>query len=127
MDVNMVNQGGQSSYDSTVKENVNVSTGVNAEQVSEPVSVGYSADEKDTQKKEYQEKDIKKAADKLNKFLEDNNTHVEYEFHDKFKNTVIIKIVDDAGKTIKEIPPKKLLDVVAKMCEMAGILIDKKA
>ncbi|SKA72712.1 flagellar protein FlaG [Clostridium sp. USBA 49] len=77
--------------------------------------------------KDIQEKDLKNAVDKLNKFLEDNKTHAEYEIHDKL-NDVMIKIVDDnTGKVIKEIPPQKILDMVAKMCEIVGILFDKKA
>lgn len=74
-----------------------------------------------------QENDIKKAVDKLNKFLEDDRTHIEFEVHDKFKNDYIIKIVDDStGKVIQELPPKKLLDMVAKMCEAVGVIFDKK-
>ena len=39
----------------------------------------------------------------------------------------MIKIVDDdTGDVIAEIPPKKILDTVAKMCELIGVLIDKK-
>ncbi|GLC32327.1 flagellar protein FlaG [Clostridium omnivorum] len=77
--------------------------------------------------KDTDEKAIKKAVDKLNKFLEDDKTHAEYEVHDKFRD-IMIKIVDDkTGKVIQEFPPKKILDMVAKMCEMVGVLFDKKA
>lgn len=74
------------------------------------------------------EDDVKKAVDKLNMFLEDNNTIAEYEFHKKFSNDLMIKIVDKNTKeVIKEFPPEKILDMVAKMCEMVGVLFDKKA
>lgn len=70
---------------------------------------------------------LKNSVDKLNKFLEDENVHAEYEIHDKLKD-VMIKIVNsDTKEVIMEIPPKKILDMVAKMCEMVGILVDKKA
>lgn len=73
------------------------------------------------------EKEVNKAIDKINKFLEDNKSHAEYEIHDKFKD-VMIKIVDDkTGEVIQELPPKKILDMVAKMCELVGVLFDKKA
>lgn len=82
---------------------------------------------KSSEKGEIKEKDLKNALDKLNKFLEDNRTHAEYQVHDKL-NDVMIKIVDDkTGDVIREIPPKKILDMVAKMCEMVGVLFDKKA
>lgn len=79
-------------------------------------------------KKTIEEKDIKKSVDKLNKFLQGEKTHVEFERHDKFKNEFIIKIIDDETKeVIKELPPKKILDMVAKMCELAGIMFNETA
>lgn len=78
--------------------------------------------------KNIKEKDVKKAVDKLNKFLEGEKTHVEFERHDKFKSEFIVKIVDNETKeVIREVPPKKILDMVAKMCELAGVMFDKKA
>ena len=75
----------------------------------------------------FSDKDIEKSVEKLNKFLEDENVHAVYERHDKF-NTIMIKIVDNNTKeVVAEYPPKKILDMVAKMCEMVGILVDKKA
>lgn len=75
----------------------------------------------------YKLEDINKAVDKLNKFVEDEDIHAEYEVHDKF-NQIMIKIIDNKTKDVLlEVPPKKILDMVAKMCEMVGILVDKKA
>lgn len=125
MDVSMVNQGGQYNYETSLTENANVNNSNASTNIS--VSNDQANNSEDNSSNNIKEKDVKKAVDKLNQFLEDDNTHVEYEMHDKFKNDIIIKIVDEAGKTIQEIPPKKLLDVIAKMCEMAGILLDKKA
>lgn len=70
--------------------------------------------------------DTKKAVDKLNKLLEDAPTHLEYEIYGKL-NSVMIKVVDDNTKeVIKEIPPKKIVDMVDKLCELAGLFMDKK-
>ena len=75
----------------------------------------------------YKLEEVHKAVDKLNKFMEDEDIHAEYEVHDKL-NQIMIKIVDNKTKDVLlEIPPKKILDMVAKMCEMVGILVDKKA
>ncbi len=42
-------------------------------------------------------------------------------------NRVTIKIVDKKTKeVIKELPPEKTLDMIAKVWEMAGILVDEK-
>ena len=42
-------------------------------------------------------------------------------------NRVTIKIVDkDTKKVIKELPPEKTLDMIAKVWEMAGLMVDEK-
>jgi len=77
--------------------------------------------------KENSEKEIKNAVNKINKFLEGEGTHLQYEKHDVL-NEMIVKVIDNnSNEVINEIPNKKILDMVAKMCEMAGILVDKKA
>jgi flagellar protein FlaG len=73
------------------------------------------------------EKDVEKAVDKLNKLLEDNTTHAEYEFYGKSKN-LTVKIVNNKTKeVVQELPPKKIIDMIDKLCELAGIFVDKKA
>lgn len=67
---------------------------------------------------------IKKAVEQLNK----NMSHSEavFGFHDA-TNRVTIKIIDkDTKEVIKELPPEKTLDMIAKVWEMAGILVDEK-
>ena len=77
--------------------------------------------------KENNEIEVKNAVSKINKVLEGEGTHLQYEKHDVL-NEMIIRIIDNnTNEVIKEIPSKKILDMVAKMCEMAGILVDKKA
>ena len=42
-------------------------------------------------------------------------------------NRVTIKIVDKKTKeVIKEFPPEKTLDMIAKVWEMAGLMVDEK-
>lgn len=127
MELRGIGQGGQVNFD-TVKNidkgNSNNSVDVKVQDVNETSGKDLAVASKD---KDIDEKAIKKAVDKLNKFLEDDKTHAEYEVHDKLKD-IMIKIIDDnTGKVIQEFPPKKILDMVAKMCEMVGILFDKKA
>lgn len=86
-------------------------------------------DNEDHLKKECKEnidkKELDKSLKKLNRFLEDDSVHAEYSVHEDFR-TVMVKIIDDATKeVILEIPPKKILDMVASMCKQFG-LIDKK-
>lgn len=67
---------------------------------------------------------IKKAVDQMNKKME--NSEAVFGIHDG-TNRVTIKIVDkDTKKVIKELPPEKTLDMIARVWEMAGILVDEK-
>lgn len=46
---------------------------------------------------------------------------------DEATNRITIKIVDkDSKKIIKELPPEKTLKMIAKVWEMAGMLVDEK-
>lgn len=54
------------------------------------------------------------------------NTEAIFGIHEG-TNRVTIKIVDKESKeVIKELPPEKTLDMIAKVWEMAGILVDEK-
>lgn len=55
-----------------------------------------------------------------------DRTRCEYSYHKK-TNRVSIKVLDeDTGEVIREIPPEKSLDMLQKMWEMAGILVDER-
>ncbi len=67
---------------------------------------------------------IKKAVEELNKKM--MNSEAIFGVHDE-TNRVTIKIVDKESKeVIKEFPPEKTLDMIAKVWEEAGILVDEK-
>lgn len=75
----------------------------------------------------FHEKMIEKSIDKANKELEKFNRRVEYEVHEKTK-TVMFRIKDiNTGEIIKEIPPEKIQDMIAKMWELAGLFVDEQA
>lgn len=67
---------------------------------------------------------IRKAVDEIDKKA--HNSEAVFGIHDA-TNRVTIKIVDkDTKKVLKEYPPEKTLDMIAKVWEMAGLLVDKK-
>ena len=67
---------------------------------------------------------IKKAVEKLNKNM--MNSEAVFGIHEE-TNRVTIKIVDKETKeVIKELPPEKTLDMIAKAWELAGILVDER-
>ena len=67
---------------------------------------------------------ISKAVDEINKKA--HNSEAVFGIHDA-TNRVTIKIVDkDTKKVLKEYPPEKTLDMIAKVWEMAGLMVDEK-
>lgn len=67
---------------------------------------------------------IKKAVEKLNKNMPQSEAI--FGIHEE-TNRVTIKIVDKETKeVIKELPPEKTLDMIAKAWELAGILVDER-
>jgi flagellar protein FlaG len=67
---------------------------------------------------------IKKAIDNLKAQLP--NSEVKFGIHEK-TDRVTIKLVDkDTKEVIKEFPPEKTLDMIAKCMEIAGVLMDEK-
>lgn len=67
---------------------------------------------------------IRKAVETLNKKM--TNSVAVFGIHEG-TNRVTIKIIDkDTKDVIKELPPEKTLDMIAKVWEMAGILVDER-
>ncbi|MCR4764542.1 MAG: flagellar protein FlaG [Lachnospiraceae bacterium] len=77
------------------------------------------------QQQEAQNERIKEAISKLNKNINGNEEAV-FGIHEG-TNRVTIKMVDkDTKKVVKEFPPDKTLDMIAKVWELAGIMVDEK-
>lgn len=67
---------------------------------------------------------IKKAVEEINKKA--NNSEAVFGIHEA-TNRVTIKIVDKQTKeVIKEFPPDKTLDMISRVWEMAGLMVDEK-
>ncbi|MCR5107895.1 MAG: flagellar protein FlaG [Lachnospiraceae bacterium] len=68
---------------------------------------------------------IKKAVEELNKKMMQRSEAL-FGIHED-TNRLTIKIVDQKSKEVlKEYPPEKTLDMIAKVWEMAGIIVDEK-
>lgn len=69
---------------------------------------------------------MEQAIAEANKILKPTNKSFTYSVHDE-THEIMIKIKDNStGEIIKEIPSEESLDRVAKMRELAGIVIDEK-
>lgn len=69
---------------------------------------------------------VKKVVEKANKQLSMRKSTLEFSVHDRL-NEVMVKVIDtETKKVIREIPSEKILDMMANMLEMAGLLVDEK-
>ena len=115
-----------------------VSPRMDTEVVQEPVALNtqpVKSAESSSQQKGYEENSsenqmtnsnaqIKKAIEDINKKA--YNSEAIFGIHEE-TNRITIKIVDRSTKeVIKELPPEKTLDMIAKVWEMAGLLVDEK-
>ena len=76
------------------------------------------------QQSQQSQESIKKMVDQLNRKM--SNSEAIFGIHED-TNRVTIKIVDrETKEVIKEYPPEKTLDMIAKVWEMAGMLVDEK-
>lgn len=54
------------------------------------------------------------------------NHRLQFRIHEETRR-VMVQIIDTcSGEVLEEIPPEKLLDLVAAIQELAGLLVDKK-
>ena len=67
---------------------------------------------------------VKKAVNEINKNMD--NSIAQFGIHEG-TNRITIKIVDKQTKeVIKELPPEKTLDMIAKAWELAGLMVDER-
>ncbi len=100
----------------------NVTLAVNAAQAKDGESNGQGQQQE--QQPSASAEAVKKAVEEMNKKMA--NSVAQFGIHEE-TNHITIKIVDkETKKVIKELPPEKTLDMIAKVWEMAGLLVDEK-
>lgn len=85
-----------------------------------------STDSNENEEIELSREAIEITVDDVNKRLAPTGSSIEFNYHEK-TGRYSFKVLDEStGEVIREVPPEKSLDMVAKMFEMVGILVDKK-
>lgn len=88
-----------------------------------------SGKQKDSRKEEGQSPNGQDAVNEMmDKMAQDvgHNAEAKFDVHEDTKR-VMIKIVDkDSQEVLKEYPPEKTLDMIAKVWELAGLFVDEK-
>lgn len=70
--------------------------------------------------------DIKQAVDSLNGFIEPIYTNIKFIFHEELEKYYVTVVDVSTEEVIREIPPRKMLDMYAAMAESMGLLVDEK-
>ncbi len=99
-----------------------------AEVNKKPEPTAKSADQSestnDSSNREASKETLHQTVESLNKTM--TNSELQFGIHES-TNRVTIKIIDkDTKEVIKELPPEKTLDLIAKAWELAGIMVDER-
>lgn len=93
--------------------------GINREEINEKV-IGKG------DKKEIDEDTLLKMINQANKAFEAKYTRLEFSIH-KETHEIVVKVYDkETNELIREIPPEKILDIIAKIWELTGIFVDER-
>ncbi|HLQ72718.1 MAG TPA: flagellar protein FlaG [Bacillota bacterium] len=111
-------------------DNVSVNTQVtsNQEFIKQFTSAGKQTLSNDNHKEqqEFSKKDVETAVEQLNEITETLDTRLKFAYHEELNEYYVTVIDPLTDEVIKEIPPKKMLDMYAAMVGFVGILIDEK-
>ncbi|MYL70012.1 flagellar protein FlaG [Halobacillus litoralis] len=73
-----------------------------------------------------QKEKLKQATEDMNEFFKAVNTSLLFQFHDKLEEYYVTIVDSDTEEIVKEIPPKKMLDMYASIAERLGFIVDEK-
>lgn len=97
-----------------------------ATNVEQDATGGYSGNEEAQATAAQNAQRIESAVKRANNTMRMAKTSCQFQYHEE-TNRVSIKVIDkDTKEVIREIPSEEALELIQKMWEMAGILVDEK-
>ena len=94
-----------------------------------PFGTGNNADAQTQEQAENPEnasRRIKNAVEHANKTMRHAKTKCEFSYHEETKRVSIKVIDEETEEVIREIPPEETLEMISKMWELAGLMVDEK-
>ncbi|MDY0256547.1 flagellar protein FlaG [Gudongella oleilytica] len=106
---------------------IKITPQVKREKLERAVPEQKASDFEKEEKKEYlNKKEISDAVDETNRIVFGDTNRFEFKIHEG-TGRMLVKLVDnETDEVIKEIPPEKILDLIANIWEMVGILVDER-
>lgn len=83
--------------------------------------------DKQNQGTKLETEDAKELTQALNKFFQSMNADLHFEIHEDTQRMIVQLVNTAEQKVLKEFPPRDFLDMVAKIREYVGALLDKRA
>lgn len=118
--------GNQVNHNISGISNQNTGSQVHVPKREKPVENVREAENNQRPEPDMDEKRLIEAIEKTNKAIEGTSCSFRYSVHDVTKQ-IMVKVIDrNTHEVIKEFPPEKILDMVAKMWEVAGIIVDER-
>ena len=74
------------------------------------------------------QEELKKIVEQMQSQLDSMNISLQYTMYGEHHNKIAVKVVDKAtGDVVREIPPKEIQALQAKMSELVGMIFNRKA
>lgn len=72
------------------------------------------------------EKELRIAIEQANRVLEIHGRRFNFFIHEPTREIIVQVIDSQTDEVVREIPPEQILDLMAKMLELAGIFVDER-
>lgn len=83
--------------------------------------------ERDAMGRKVDRRTLEVAVDNLKQTARIFNKGLDFSIHEE-TNRIIVRVIDkETHEVIREIPPEKILDIVAQMDKLLGLIIDERA
>lgn len=69
---------------------------------------------------------IEEATNELNRMLEHVNQRLSFKIHEGSERMIVYVIDNQTNEVVRELPPERFLDTIAKIREFIGILFDER-
>jgi len=78
------------------------------------------------EEKQIDKKKLEEIINSMNQFLMPTQTTIRFELHEELQEYYVTVVDTATDEVVREIPPKKMLDLYASMKEFIGVLFDSK-
>lgn len=91
-----------------------------------PVPIIKEKKDGESGRQQFQRETLERAVDDTNNMIFKDNKRFEFKVHEG-TGRIMVKLIDkETDEVIKEIPPEKILDLVASIWDLVGILVDER-